>query len=88
MEGGGVKEREVNVGRLSPQFVSMCPSTAGQGCVWLLYLDGLLSWWRVEGPFIPVEGALLWALRKQGLDERREDGPAIAALSGTCVGFD
>lgn len=51
----GVKEREVNMERLSLQLVSMCPSTAGPGCVWLLYLDGLLSSWKVEGPFIPEE---------------------------------
>lgn len=37
-EGG---EREVNMERLSLQFLSMCPSAAGQWCVWLLYLDGL-----------------------------------------------
>ena len=35
-----MKQREVHMERLSFQLVSLCPSTAGQGCVWLLYLDG------------------------------------------------
>lgn len=69
--------------RSSLQLISMCPSTAGQECIWLLYLDGLLSWWR--GPF---REELLGAFRKQALDKRYEDGPVIAAICGTCVGFD
>lgn len=36
--------------------LSVCPSRAGQGCVYSVYLDGLSSYGRVEGPFIPVEG--------------------------------
>lgn len=66
--------------RLSLELVSVCPSTAGQGCVWLLYLDSRLSWRR--GPSFQRRrgGALLGALRKQALDERCEDGPVIAAL--------
>lgn len=46
-----VGRRELNVEKLS-----VCPSRAGQGCVYSVYLDGLSSYGRVEGPFIPVEG--------------------------------
>lgn len=60
----GVKGREVNMERLSRKLVSMCPSTAGQGSVWLLYLDGLLSYWKVEGPFIPEEEGVARGLKE------------------------
>lgn len=86
-EGGSgkMKQREVHMVRLSFQLVSLCPSTAGQGCVWLLYLDGCWASGEWRGPSFQWRGAFHGALRKQALDERCEDGPVITALCGTCL---
>lgn len=90
MVGGRVKERERGErGEVIPSariFVSINSRTVVR--------LALLSGWPVEleeggGPSFQWRGDVArGASRKQALDERCEDGPAIAALRGNCVGFD